>query len=127
MSATDVLVSPHGAQLSNMFMMDRNSSVMEFFPKGWLKLAGIGQFVFHWMASWAGMNHRGAWRDAGGGGCPFPDDDRRCMSVYKNARIGHNETYFYEWARNVVSDVKLRKAAQFSTRIRVSTACRCAT
>ncbi|XP_057812529.1 uncharacterized protein LOC131026630 [Salvia miltiorrhiza] len=109
MSVTDVLVSPHGAQLTNMFMMDRNSSVMEFFPKGWLNLAGIGQYVYHWLANWSGMNHRGAWRDPGGEPCPFPDNDRRCMSVYKNARIGHNETYFYEWAMNVLSDVKLRK------------------
>ncbi|PIN00500.1 hypothetical protein CDL12_26999 [Handroanthus impetiginosus] len=109
MSLTDVLVSPHGAQLTNMFLMDRNSSVMEFFPKGWLKLAGIGQYVYHWIASWSGMNHCGAWRDPGGERCPFAEDDRRCMSVYKNARIGHNESYFYEWGRNVLRDVKLRK------------------
>lgn len=124
-SATDVLVSPHGAQLSNMFFMDRNSSVMEFFPKGWLKLAGIGQYVYHWLASWSGMIHRGAWRDPAGNRCPFPNDDRRCMSVYKNARIGYNETYFYEWAINVLTDVKLRKAHQISTRIPVSSSCRC--
>ncbi|KAK1370278.1 Glycosyltransferase AER [Heracleum sosnowskyi] len=40
MSLTDILISPHGAQLTNLFLMDKNSSVMEFFPKGWLKLAG---------------------------------------------------------------------------------------
>ncbi|KAL3620969.1 hypothetical protein CASFOL_035881 [Castilleja foliolosa] len=113
MSLTDVLVSPHGAQLTNMFLMDRNSSVMEFFPKGWLKLAGVGQYVHHWFASWSGMIHRGAWRDpgdGGGDGCQFAGDDRRCMSIYKNAKIGYNESYFSEWARNVLSDVKLRKA-----------------
>lgn len=111
MRSTDVLVSPHGAQLTNMFLMDRNSSVMEFFPKGWLKLAGVGQYVYHWIASWSGMNHRGAWRDPRGNMiCPFPEDDRRCMAVYKNARIGYDERYFYEWARSVVVDVKLRKA-----------------
>ncbi|KAK6136253.1 hypothetical protein DH2020_030016 [Rehmannia glutinosa] len=118
MSRTDVLVSPHGAQLTNMFFMDRNSSVMEFFPKGWLKLAGIGQYVYHWIASWSGMNHRGAWRDTGGDRCPFPEDDRRCMSIYKNARIGYNESYFSEWARNVLSDVKLRKAQDISKKNR---------
>ncbi|KAL8060932.1 hypothetical protein ABFX02_02G055800 [Erythranthe guttata] len=118
MGSTDVLVSPHGAQLTNMFLMDRNSSVMEFFPKGWLKLAGVGQYVYHWIASWSGMNHGGAWRDDTGGDgdgdvvCPFEEDDRRCMSVYKNARIGYDERYFSEWAEKVARGVKLRKAEQ---------------
>ncbi|KAL9264974.1 hypothetical protein AKJ16_DCAP15043 [Drosera capensis] len=116
MSSTDILVSPHGAQLTNMFLMDRNSSVMEFFPKGWLKLAGIGQYVYHWIASWSGMRHQGAWRDPVGEGvekCPYPEDDRRCMSVFKNARIGHNATHFAEWSRNVLRDqVNVRKLEQ---------------
>ncbi|KAK3231002.1 hypothetical protein Dsin_002883 [Dipteronia sinensis] len=34
MTNTDVLASPHGAQLTNMLFMDQNSSVMEFFPRG---------------------------------------------------------------------------------------------
>ncbi|GAB2267998.1 hypothetical protein Dimus_002975 [Dionaea muscipula] len=115
MSSADVLVSPHGAQLTNMFLMDRNSSVMEFFPRGWLKLAGIGQYVYHWIASWSGMRHQGAWRDPTGTGdsgeqCQYREDDRRCMSVFKNARISHNATYFAEWARNVLTDqVNVRK------------------
>ncbi|KAK4438118.1 hypothetical protein Salat_0145900 [Sesamum alatum] len=127
MSSTDILVSPHGAQLTNMFLMDRNSSVMEFFPKGWLKLAGIGQYVYHWIASWSGMNHRGAWRDPDGERCRFPEDDRRCMSIYKNSRIGHNDSYFSEWAESVLSDVKLKKAQDISnkTRIPVSSSCGC--
>ncbi|KAM1225367.1 hypothetical protein ACFX13_044843 [Malus domestica] len=33
MTSTDILASPHVAQLTNMLFMDRNSSVMEFFPK----------------------------------------------------------------------------------------------
>ncbi|KAG8368617.1 hypothetical protein BUALT_Bualt15G0064000 [Buddleja alternifolia] len=120
MSLTDILVSQHGAQLTNMFLMDRNSSVMEFFPKGWLKLAGIGQYVYHWIASWSGMNHRGAWRDTGGDTCRFPENDRRCMSVYKNARIGYNDTYFSEWAKNVLNDViMLRKAQEMSNKDRI--------
>ncbi|KAL0422424.1 UNVERIFIED_CONTAM: hypothetical protein Slati_3265300 [Sesamum latifolium] len=96
-------------------------------PKGWLKLAGIGQYVYHWIASWSGMNHRGAWRDPGGDLCPFPDDDRRCMSVYKKSRIGYNESYFSEWARSVLSDVKLRKAQDISnkSRIPVLSSCGC--
>ncbi|XAR72393.1 hypothetical protein NMG60_11019018 [Bertholletia excelsa] len=110
MSLTDILISPHGAQLTNMFLMDRNSSVMEFFPKGWLKLAGVGQYVHHWIASWSGMVHQGAWRDPTGDRCPYGnDDDHRCMSMFKNGKIGQNETYFAEWAGRVLQEVKARK------------------
>ncbi|KAM7250319.1 hypothetical protein ACFE04_022202 [Oxalis oulophora] len=109
MSLTDILVSPHGAQLTNMFLMDRNSSVMEFFPKGWLKLAGVGQYVYQWIASWSGMIHQGAWRDPEGEKCPFPEDDRRCMSIYKSGVIGYNETYFSRWAATVLNEVRVRK------------------
>ena len=109
MSSTDILVSPHGAQLTNMFLMDRNSSVMEFFPKGWLKLAGVGQYVYHWIANWSGMKHEGAWRDPDGNDCPYPEDDGRCMSFYKKGRIGYNETYFKEWASKVLLEVKTKK------------------
>ncbi|KAL5563441.1 hypothetical protein UlMin_033188 [Ulmus minor] len=115
MSSTDILVSPHGAQLTNMFLMDRNSSIMEFFPKGWLKLAGVGQYVYHWIASWSGMRHQGAWRDPDGEACPYPEDDRRCMSVFKNGRIGYNETYFSEWAKNVLGEVRTRKMEEPSS------------
>ncbi|KAL6329619.1 hypothetical protein AAG906_022809 [Vitis piasezkii] len=109
MSLTDILVSPHGAQLTNTFLMDKNSSVMEFFPKGWLKLAGVGQYVYHWIASWSGMKYEGAWRDPNGDDCPYPEDDHRCMPIYKNGRIGYNDTFFEEWARNVLMKVKTRK------------------
>ncbi|XP_050374515.1 uncharacterized protein LOC126792057 [Argentina anserina] len=109
MSMTDILISPHGAQLTNLFLMDRNSSVMEFFPKGWLKLAGSGQFVFFHFASWSGMKHHGTWRDPEGEICQYSDDDRRCMSLYKNGKVGYNETYFSEWSRNVLDEVKRRK------------------
>ncbi|KAK4777216.1 hypothetical protein SAY86_005904 [Trapa natans] len=109
MSLTDILVSPHGAQLTNMFLMDRNSSVMEFFPKGWLRLAGVGQYVYHWIASWSGMRHMGAWRDPDGDHCPYPDEDRRCMNIYKSGLIGYNETHFAIWARTTLAQVKARK------------------
>ncbi|CAN1804935.1 hypothetical protein LINPERHAP1_LOCUS24065 [Linum perenne] len=109
MSSTDILISAHGAQLTNLFLMDRNSSVMEFFPKGWLKLAGVGQLVYRWMASWSGMNHSGTWRDPDGAHCPFPEDDRRCMTIFKDGTIGVNETHFSLWARTVLGEVKLRK------------------
>ncbi|KAE8698539.1 putative ribonuclease H protein [Hibiscus syriacus] len=112
MSLTDILMSPHGAQLTNMFLMDRNSSVMELYPKGWLKLAGVGQYVYHWIASWSGMRHRGDWRDPDGEHCPYSDDDRRCMSFYKNGLIGYNETHFADWARNVLNDVETKKSEE---------------
>lgn len=109
MRKTDILISPHGAQLTNMILMNRNSSVMEFFPKGWLELAGIGQYVHHWLASWSGMRHQGAWRDPDGPPCPYSPDDRRCMSVYKGGTIGYNRTHFSEWAKKVLNEVKTRK------------------
>nr|XP_015893468.3 uncharacterized protein LOC107427594 [Ziziphus jujuba var. spinosa] len=127
MSSTDILVSPHGAQLTNMFLMDRNSSVMEFFPKGWLKLAGVGQYVHHWLASWSGMKHQGAWRDPNGDHCPYSEDDRRCMSIYKSGKIGFNNTYFSEWARNVLNEVKARKMEEYALEgtFPSSSACAC--
>ncbi|XP_076888243.1 uncharacterized protein LOC143538611 [Bidens hawaiensis] len=125
MGSTDILVSPHGAQLTNLFLMDRNSSVLEFFPKGWLKLAGVGQLVYRWIASWSGMKHEGAWRDTEGDPCPFPDDDRRCMSIYKNSKIGYNSTYFAEWASKVLNDVKLRKSEEAAKENIVPTKCAC--
>ncbi|TKY59468.1 transferase [Spatholobus suberectus] len=126
MSLTDILISPHGAQLTNMFLMERNSSVMEFFPKGWLTLAGVGQYVYHWIASWSGMKHQGSWRDPGGDDCPYSEDDRRCMSIYKNGRIGHNETHFAEWARNVLAEVKTRKIQETSMKSRAASSFGCA-
>ena len=76
MSNTDIVASPHGAQLTNMLFMDRNSSIMEFFPKGWLELAGLGQYAHHWMADLSGMKHQGAWWDPNGEKeCPFRKKD----------------------------------------------------
>ncbi|KAH0989160.1 hypothetical protein GBA52_000643 [Prunus armeniaca] len=63
MTNTDILASPHGAQLTNMLFTDRNSIIMEFFPNGWLKLDGVGQNVYHWMADQSGMKHICAWWD----------------------------------------------------------------
>ncbi|KAL9141368.1 hypothetical protein ABFS82_14G098300 [Erythranthe guttata] len=126
MSLTDILVSAHGAQLSNIFLMDKNSSLMEFFPKGWLELAGVGQYIFQWLASWSGMIHEGVWRDpAAGEPCPFPEKDGRCFEVVKDGKIGHNETYFSEWAGKVLNDVKMRKAAARASTSHVSDLCGC--
>ncbi|GFP87050.1 hypothetical protein PHJA_000848800 [Phtheirospermum japonicum] len=116
MSLTDILITAHGAQLTNMIFMDRNSSVMELFPKGFLEHAGVGQYVYHWLASWSGMRHEGVWRDPVGDHCPFPEDDPRCMAVFKNNRVGHNETYFSEWAGNVLSSTRMRNKAMNTSR-----------
>ncbi|KAJ4843700.1 hypothetical protein Tsubulata_003792 [Turnera subulata] len=64
MTYTNVVASPHGAKLTNMLFMNRDSRVMEFFQKRWLELVGTGQYVHHWMAEQSGMNHQGAWSEA---------------------------------------------------------------
>lgn len=116
MKSTDILISPHGAQLTNLFLMDKNSSVMEFYPKGWLKLAGFGQFVYKMMASRSGMKHQGAWRDPDGENCPYTENDRCFLFFYKDRKIGHNETFFAQWGRNVLDEVKRKKADEASQR-----------
>ncbi|KAK6945788.1 Glycosyltransferase 61, partial [Dillenia turbinata] len=88
-SLTDIVVSPHGAQLSNLIFMNRHGSIMEFFPKG--------------------MIHRGMWHDPSGESCPYSEDDRRCMSVFKNGRLGHDEKAFAEWTRTVLKQVQATK------------------
>ncbi|PKU60132.1 hypothetical protein MA16_Dca028650 [Dendrobium catenatum] len=108
MSETDILISPHGAQMTNMIFMDKNSSVMEFFPKGWLELAGGGQYVFRWLADSAGMRHEGQWRDSEGESCPFDDKDQ-CFTFYKDGTIGHDEAFFSQWAAQVLQETKVRK------------------
>ncbi|KAM0838242.1 hypothetical protein ACQ4PT_061108 [Festuca glaucescens] len=60
LSKTNVLISAHGAQMTNLVFMDRSSSTMEFCPMGWRQRAAGGQFVFRWMASRAGMQHKGS-------------------------------------------------------------------
>ncbi|PKA55422.1 hypothetical protein AXF42_Ash006624 [Apostasia shenzhenica] len=115
MSETDILVSPHGAQLTNMIFMEKNSSVLEFFPKGWLELAGAGQYVYQWLADWSGMRHQGQWRDPAGQSCPFGDDKPRCFTFHKDAQIGHDELFFSQWAAEVLRETKVRKSPPAST------------
>jgi hypothetical protein len=110
MTNTDIVASPLGVQLTNMFFMDRNSIIMEFFPRGWLELAGAGQYAHHWMADLSGMKHQGAWWDPRGEKqCPFPQKDPRCFDFYKDGKVGHNETLFAEWTRRVLNQVRMRK------------------
>lgn len=110
MTNTDIVASPHGAQLTNMLFMDRNSSIMKFFSKVWLELAGVGQYAHHWMADLSGMKHHGAWWDPRGEKqCQFPQKDPRCFDFYKYAKVGHNETLFAVWTRRVLNQVRMRK------------------
>uniref|UniRef100_A0A1D1Z9Y3 Putative glycosyltransferase AGO61 n=1 Tax=Anthurium amnicola TaxID=1678845 RepID=A0A1D1Z9Y3_9ARAE len=116
LSGTDLLVSAHGAQLTNMFFMDRNSSVMELFPKGWLGLAGPGQYVYHWLATSSGMRHRGAWRDPNGVACPFPGEDLRCFTqYYKDQQVGHDEAHFSNWTAAVLGQAREEKLGRVAT------------
>ncbi|GAB2290715.1 hypothetical protein Dimus_024989 [Dionaea muscipula] len=110
MTYTDILASTHGAQMTNMIFMDKNSTVMEFFPKGWLELAGVGQYVYHWLAAQSGMKHPGAyWEQLDKKDCPNPQDTTECFNFYKNGLVGHNNTLFTGWARTVLNDVKYDK------------------
>ncbi|CAN4122354.1 unnamed protein product [Withania somnifera] len=82
------------------------SSVMEFFPKGWLENAG-------WMADQSGMKHQGAWWDSIGEECPTPQDHWQCFHFHKDGMVGNNETYFAEWLE-VIDQVRLSKVEQAS-------------
>ncbi|KAL6647538.1 hypothetical protein ACP70R_014975 [Stipagrostis hirtigluma subsp. patula] len=110
LSATDVLISPHGAQMTNMLFMERNSSVMEFYPLGWRQRAGGGQFVYRWMADRAGMRHEGSWWDPHGEPCPDGNPD--VLSCYKSRQIGLDEAYFAQWAARVFAAAKERKTSR---------------
>ena len=126
MSGTDILATPYGAQMTNMIFMDKNSSLMEFFPSGWKEEAGPGQFAYHWLARESGMRHRGVWRDANGPVCDTPQDRSRCFSIYfKNQQIGHDEEHFFNWTAIVVAqamEMKLRPTSAGGS----SPACSCA-
>uniref|UniRef100_A0ACD5UGR1 Uncharacterized protein n=1 Tax=Avena sativa TaxID=4498 RepID=A0ACD5UGR1_AVESA len=107
LSETDVLISAHGAQMTNLLFMDRNSSIMELYPMGWRQRAGGGQFVFRGMASWAGMRHEGSWWDPAGDPCPDGNPD--ILGCYKNRQIGMDEAYFSQFAAKVFNATKERK------------------
>ncbi|GLJ18076.1 hypothetical protein SUGI_0319080 [Cryptomeria japonica] len=103
LSMTDILVTVHGAQLTNMMFMSNGSSVMEMFPKGWLERAGVGQYIYHWLASWTGMIHEGTYRDTEGPHCPTPKDPDQCFTFYKDMKVGYNQTYLAHWTSNVLA------------------------
>lgn len=124
MSRTDVLVSVHGAQLTNMVFMSPGGRVMEMFPKGWLELAGRGQFIYKYFAEWIGLHHQGYWRDLEHADCPFGNDGVRCMTHYKDLPVGINVTHISTWLRHVVTDFnamhdEMRKPLKERTRSEV--------
>ncbi|XP_077212943.1 uncharacterized protein LOC143848047 [Tasmannia lanceolata] len=125
MSSTDILATAHGAQMTNMIFMDRNSSLMQFFPKGWLELAGEGQYVYQWLASWSGMIYEGTWRDVEGEECPYAKQDLQCFVFYKDGKIGHNETFLMDWTMDVLNRVKKRKVEEASSNSIQPSGCRC--
>ncbi|KAF3327554.1 hypothetical protein FCM35_KLT07672 [Carex littledalei] len=106
LSKTDVLATAHGAQMTNMIFMERNSSVMEFYPVGWKEMAGPGQYVFRWLANWAGMRHQGSWSDDGGPACNGTTARLECFNSFKDRQIGHDAVYFSQWASKVLQEMK---------------------
>jgi hypothetical protein len=109
MSTTDILATVHGAQLADMIFMEKESSVMEMFPKGWLEFAGNGQNVFQWLASWSGIKHEGTWRDNEGPECPNPEKGiLHCFDFHKDGKVGHNETYLAGWTTDVLQKFQNR-------------------
>ena len=121
MSRTDILVSVHGAQLTNMIFMSPGGRVMEMFPKGWLELAGHGQFIYKHLAEWLGVSHEGYWRDLDHADCPFGNDNVRCMTHFKDLAVGINVTHISAWLRHVVTDFnamigELKKPVQERTK-----------
>ena len=124
-SYSDILVSAHGAQLTNMIFMSPGGRIMEMFPKGWLELAGHGQFIYRNLANWVGLHHEGYWRDPSTPPCPNPSDSKACFHHYKDQRIGINVTYIGDWLGDVISDVKSTIPPSNPILGRPSNACEC--
>ncbi|KAG0564796.1 hypothetical protein KC19_8G141000 [Ceratodon purpureus] len=114
MMETDILVSVHGAQLTNMIFMSQGGRILEMFPKGWLELAGGGQYIYRQLALWNGLVHEGYWRDEDQPECPFKDDSAKCFTFYKDQDVGMNETHVSTWLGRVLEDFRSVKVGDGS-------------
>lgn len=114
MMETDILVSVHGAQLTNMIFMSPGGRLLEMFPRGWLELAGGGQYIYRQLALWNGLVHEGYWRDQDQPECPSQNDKAQCFTFYKDQSVGINVTYISGWLGGVLDDFKSVKLAESS-------------
>lgn len=113
MSRTDVLVSTHGAQLTNMMFMSEGGYVMEMMPKGWLEFAGVGQYIYTWLAEWTRLKHEGIWRDTDGPDCPFDASETlKCFFFFKDIDVGLNRTHLALWTAQTLQKAQLDKQQQ---------------
>ncbi|XP_002965175.2 uncharacterized protein LOC9660179 isoform X3 [Selaginella moellendorffii] len=126
MSKSDVLLTAHGAQLTNMMFMPRGGSVMELFPKGWLEFAGVGQYIYTWLADWTGLKHEGAWRDPDGPDCPYDTKTQvlECFLFYKDRSVGLNSSHLSSWTADVLERIQARRASSVADHI-LETSCSC--
>ncbi|XP_024401987.1 uncharacterized protein [Physcomitrium patens] len=106
MMETDILVSVHGAQLTNMIFMSPGGRLMEMFPKGWLEFAGHGQFIYRQLARWNGLIHEGYWRDIHQPDCPNTADIGQCFTFYKDQDVGIDVEHISRWLRKVLKDFR---------------------
>ncbi|KAM1014169.1 hypothetical protein EV1_043690 [Malus domestica] len=79
------------------------------------------------MADLSGMKHRGAWWDPyAEKECPDPKKELECFLFYKDGKVGRNETFFADWARNVLEQVRTSKLKQdIESLQRNSNVCQC--
>ena len=83
--------------------------------------------MYRWMADWTGMRHEGSWWESVGEPCP---DNPDILDCWKERQIGHNETYFAEWAARVFAAARERKRGNAvgdpaGRRSPEATVCRC--
>jgi hypothetical protein len=110
MTSTDVLVTVHGAQITNAMFMTAGASLMEMYPKGWLEYMGVGQMIYQFLADWAKLVHEGVWRDSEGPECPYPSTEiLRCLYFHKDSEVGLNATHLAQWTENVLHNFLERK------------------
>nr|CAD1825133.1 unnamed protein product [Ananas comosus var. bracteatus] len=96
-------------------------------PEGVEGVGRAGQYVFRWMAEWAGMRHQGSWWEPDSDElCPSQMDKLQCFFSYKDLKIGHDEAYFARWASRVLAEVKERKTTAVAAETRGdSDSCQC--